>query len=236
VKPRKTHFTLIELLVVIAIIAILAAMLLPALSNAKRRAYVVVCLGNHKQLGIALSFYTDSHDSAFPSFEDAVQTYYKWGGKQGTEYTDSVRLMNPYVGWDGPATTTSAGELELFHCPADVGTEDGSAWPRKPSWWDTLGYSYVLNSDANGNDTALGLVNKRLSQIRNPARVFAVVEAPLKVHMFDNVYFDLSYWHHKSQLGWGTANFVDGHARYLHVERNNPTFQSGPDWTYIFDD
>ena len=235
-KPRKTHFTLIELLAVIAIIAILAAMLLPALSNAKRRAYVVVCLGNHKQLGIALSFYTDSHNSAFPSFEDAVQTYYKWGGKQGTEYTDSVRLMNPYVGWEGPASTTSSGAIEVFHCPGDIGSELGSAWPRKPSWWERLGWSYLLNSDANANDGANGLFNKKITAIRNPSRMFAINEAGTRAYAHGQTPNSYTYWHNQTVIGRGTGSFVDGHARYMQVERNNPTFQSGPDWTYIFDD
>src|SRR5690348_5602205 len=65
-KGRRSGFTLIELLVVIAIIAILAAMLLPALSRAKERGYRARCMSNLHQIGVALHIYASDNADKLP--------------------------------------------------------------------------------------------------------------------------------------------------------------------------
>jgi prepilin-type N-terminal cleavage/methylation domain-containing protein/prepilin-type processing-associated H-X9-DG protein len=126
-NPRG--FTLIELLVVIAIIAILAAMLLPALSAAKKKAQGITCLNNKKQLTLAWIMYANDNSENLPYNGDrnatGVQTtpswvynsqsdYMTWGSDQYNTniqfiINDQLSSMGNYV----------AKMVAIYHCPAD---------------------------------------------------------------------------------------------------------------------
>ncbi len=114
---QRRAFTLIELLVVIAIIAILAAMLLPALSRTKAKGQRTVCLNNLRQIGLFMQFYTEENNDTFPAHRN-----------QGLSTADHTPSLTNW--WGTTIVTYGGGRSNLFHDPAINGKrlDDGTAW------------------------------------------------------------------------------------------------------------
>jgi prepilin-type processing-associated H-X9-DG protein len=98
-------------MLVISIIAILAAMMLPALKNARDAAKMISCTGNEKQLGLSIIYYTDDYRFMPPVVFGPVGTSYRY-----------VRMLMPYLGkseFGNPAAIEDLKKMTYFYCPAD---------------------------------------------------------------------------------------------------------------------
>lgn len=137
--PADNGFTLIELLVVIAIIAILAAMLLPALAKAKEKAKRTYCVNNEHQMAICFQLYIADSAEKYPVHDGwatlggqrpAVPVISGFAAFYGGQEYETNRPLNEY-----------AKNVNIFHCPADKGD---SLSPGVKSCWDAWGNSYLV--------------------------------------------------------------------------------------------
>ena len=110
-------FTLIELLVVIAIIAILAAMILPALARAKSKGERTVCLNNFRQINLLMQFYTDDSNDTFPAHRNS-----------GLDTSDAGPSLTNW--WGATILGNKTNLANVFHDPAIKGKrfDDGTTW------------------------------------------------------------------------------------------------------------
>ena len=197
----RAGFTLMELLVVIAIIGILASLLLPAISVAKRRAQGAVCLNNLKQLDLALGMWVEEHGQIYPDTNE-VWFYYK-------------QMLRPYVG----------SSSSSFACPLDTFMIDwlsGAELHQSPHLLPDYNFvSYEFNGRNRTNQITppeLGLAGKPARTIREPVRTITLFEisgeTPFSWHEGN---------HQRRNKAKSYAAFADGHVNLTKIYWNgNP--------------
>jgi prepilin-type N-terminal cleavage/methylation domain-containing protein/prepilin-type processing-associated H-X9-DG protein len=181
----RNAFTLIELLTVIGIIAVLAAVLLPALSRAQERARGIVCLNNTKQLDLACTVYAGDNGERFPYNLGLV----------GSSFRTDLNWVNNVMTWDlssdntNLATLTQAslgslvgGNTPVYHCPSDQALSS----VQRAAGWPARIRSYSMNAmvgDAGNFSTNGYNVNNpnytqffKLTQIPHPSDIFVFLD------------------------------------------------------------
>ena len=144
----RRAFTLVELLTVIAIIAVLAAILFPVFARAKASAKQTTCLSNLRQIGSATALYMSDSDGIFPNALDPSDKYAPDIWESMPDFQKLINTMpmlhealQPYV-----------KSKDVFHCPADSGTETldhnfPKSFPSSPSMFVYYGSSYLFRTE-----------------------------------------------------------------------------------------
>jgi len=177
-KPDKVHepFTLIELLVVIAIIAILAAMLLPALKNARDSAKSILCLSNIKQFGLAFTSYAGDFDGCIPYSHKTVPV-------ASSTWFDSLgdTMVPKYSSYPQNMPGANFG---IWQCPSNSEQAYAHCWGANPYRQAHCSYgANGWNSLEDGYDNRY--IGSRLQQMERPSDLIA---------LFDGLYFRSTPW------------------------------------------
>ncbi|OQA88289.1 MAG: putative major pilin subunit [Lentisphaerae bacterium ADurb.Bin242] len=190
-------FTLIELLVVIAIIAILAALLLPALNRVREKAKEIACINKVKQIGIAANMYADDFKGI------VLARQYTNGTNSWTSLSDQIflTLLTPYMGQPSLVNgqITNISPKNLLVCPSDANPQGHN---KDKANTGSFYFSYGINDRMQFPYPVLGGVG-----LSRPSQTIAYMDSRTKGSGAPG---DVSWWN-----SWNPSRFHQGHVNVL---------------------